>query len=118
MMRNLSEVIASLPSEERALIAAKAKRLIRAETLRQLRAAAKKTQEEVAVATGISQHNISRLEHREDMLLSTLKTYVDGLGGRLRLVAEFPHQEPVELDLAGRPASPGRRRRPTRKRSA
>jgi transcriptional regulator with XRE-family HTH domain len=108
-MRSLREVIASLPSEERARIAAKAKRLIRAETLRQLRAVARKTQQDVAAATGMAQHNVSRLEQREDMLLSTLKTYVDGLGGRLRLVAEFPGQEPVELDLTGRPATPARR---------
>jgi DNA-binding XRE family transcriptional regulator len=103
-MRTLEEIIASLPPSDQARIAAKAKRLIRAETLRQLRAAAKKTQEEVAAATGMAQHNVSRLERRDDMLLSTLQTYVGGLGGRLRLLAEFPSQEPIELDFSGRPA--------------
>jgi len=104
-MRTLEDVIASLPPKDRALVEAKAKRLIRAETLRQLRAAARKTQQEVAAATGIAQHNVSRLERRGDMLLSTLQSYVDGLGGRLRLVAEFPSIDPVELDFSGQPVS-------------
>jgi transcriptional regulator with XRE-family HTH domain len=105
MMRSLEDVMAGLPPKRRARVEAKAKRLIRAETLRQLRAAARKTQQEVASATGIAQHNVSRLERRGDMLLSTLQTYVDGLGGRLRLVAEFPSIDPVELDFSGRPVS-------------
>jgi len=105
-MRRLEDVMASLPPDRRDRIEAKAKRLIRAETLRQLRAAAKKTQEDVAATTGIAQHNVSRLERRWDMLLSTLQTYIGGLGGRLRLVAEFPSMDPVELDFSGRPLPP------------
>lgn len=113
-MRTLEDVIASLPPKDRALVEAKAKRLIRAETLRQLRAAARKTQQEVAAATGIAQHNVSRLERRGDMLLSTLQSYVDGLGGRLRLVAEFPSIDPVELDFSGRPLPRKSRRKKSR----
>jgi helix-turn-helix protein len=105
-MRRLEDVMASLPPDRRDRIEAKAKRLIRAETLRQLRAAAKKTQEDVAATTGIAQHNVSRLERRGDMLLSTLQTYIGGLGGRLRLVAEFPSMDPVELDFSARPLPP------------
>lgn len=105
-MRSLDQVMSEFSPERRARIEAKTRRLIRAETLRQLRAVAKKTQVDVAAATGIAQHNVSRLEQREDMLLSTLRAYVDGLGGRLRLFAEFPRQDPVELDLTGRPVVP------------
>src|SRR5258706_14515951 len=101
-MRSLEEVMANLPPERRARIEAKTKRLLRADTLRRLRAAAKKTQQEVAAATGIAQHNVSRLERRGDMLLSTLQTYVGGLGGRLRLVGEFPSLDPVEPGPSGR----------------
>jgi transcriptional regulator with XRE-family HTH domain len=111
-MRSLDDVLISLTPERRARVAAKAKRLVRAETLRQLRAVAKKTQQDVAAATGISQHNVSRLERRDDMLLSTLNAYIDGLGGRLRLVAEFAGRETVELDLSGRPARTQRRNKP------
>jgi hypothetical protein len=33
---------------------------------------------------------ISRLEKRSDMLLSTLRRYVEAMGGKLELVAKFP----------------------------
>jgi transcriptional regulator with XRE-family HTH domain len=104
-MRSLEDVLAGLPPHRRQRIEAKTKRLIRADTLRRIRTAAKKTQQEVAIATGIAQHNVSRLERRGDMLLSTLQNYVGGLGGRLRIVAEFPSMDPIELDLSGRPIS-------------
>jgi transcriptional regulator with XRE-family HTH domain len=98
-MQTLNEVIRNLPEKQRARVNAKAKRLITAETLRQLRTFANKTQQDVAAASGISQYNVSRLEKREDMLLSTLEAYVGGLGGYLRLVAEIPGVDSVELDL-------------------
>ena len=46
---------------------------------------------------GISQDGVSRLEKRSDLLLSTLRNYVEAMGGELRLVAEFPDQPPVML---------------------
>jgi hypothetical protein len=44
----------------------------------------------VAALMGIEQENVSRLERRADLLLSTLSSYVAAMGGKLRLVAEFP----------------------------
>ena len=117
-MRSLDDVLNEMSAERRTRIAAKANRLIRAETLRQLRAVAKRTQVDVASATGMAQHNVSRLEHREDMLLSTLRTYVDGLGGRLRLLAEFPRQDPVEIDLTRQSTAQKKQAAPRRRRSA
>jgi transcriptional regulator with XRE-family HTH domain len=48
------------------------------------------TQEEVAARLQISQSNVSRLERRRDMLVSTLREVVEAFGGELHLVAEFP----------------------------
>jgi transcriptional regulator with XRE-family HTH domain len=101
-MRTLDQVIEGLSEDQRARVEAKAKRLIKAETLRQLRAAVSKTQEEVAQASGTSQYNVSRLESRSDMLLSTLDEYVAGLGGQLHLVAEFPGKRKIEIALKPR----------------
>ena len=51
---------------------------------------------------GIGQEGVSRLEQRSDLLISTLRGYVEALGGSLRLVAEFPNRPPVILHgLAG-----------------
>ena len=44
---------------------------------------------------------ISRLEKRSDMLLSTLRHYVEGMGGRLELVAQFPDRPPMVIDHLG-----------------
>lgn len=109
-MRTLNDVIKNLPEKQRARVNAKTKRLIKTETLRQLRTIARKTQQDVATASGISQYNVSRLERREDMLLSTLGAYVGGLGGHLRLIAEIPGIDAVELDFSGNPAQRKRSR--------
>ena len=48
------------------------------------------TQEELADRLSVAQSNISRLERRRDMLISTLQEVVRALGGELRLTAVFP----------------------------
>jgi DNA-directed RNA polymerase specialized sigma subunit len=48
-----------------------------------------KTQTEVAEAMDVSQSRISEAEHRDDHLLSTLRAYVEALGGELELIANF-----------------------------
>ncbi|MBX5443664.1 XRE family transcriptional regulator [Sphaerobacter sp.] len=50
------------------------------------------TQQEVARALDVSQANISRIEHQDDLYVSTLKSYVEALGGRLEINAVFPDQ--------------------------
>jgi hypothetical protein len=70
--------------------------------LRELREARNRTQVAVARRLGVKQVNISRLEGREDLRLSTLSKYIDAIGGRLHLIVEFPEQEPVVLSGIGR----------------
>jgi predicted transcriptional regulator len=57
--------------------------------LRALREAAGKTQTEVAPLVAMTQSELSRLERREDVRLSTLNRYVRALGGRLKVTAEI-----------------------------
>ncbi len=66
-------------------------------TLHELRRAHRLTQQRMAKKLGIGQEGISRLEQRSDLLISTLRGYVEAMGGRLSLVAEFPDREPVIL---------------------
>jgi transcriptional regulator with XRE-family HTH domain len=58
--------------------------------LAELREAKHMTQQQVAQSLGVSQANISRIEHEDDVYLSTLSSYVEALGGRLELTAVFP----------------------------
>lgn len=70
-------------------------------SLKDLRKGARQTQEDLAIALSVGQDAISRLEKRSDMLLSTLRQYVESVGGKLALVATFPDQPPVIIDALG-----------------
>ena len=51
------------------------------------------TQTDVADAVGTTQSAISRLERQGDVLVSTLRSYVESTGGRLRIVASYGDRE-------------------------
>ena len=108
----LEEMLDKLNPEDRAEVDALAQVLIEEKlTLRDLRRARQLTQERMAEFLGIEQDNVSRLERRADMLLSTMSSYVEAMGGRLRLIAEFPGRAPVSLRLMdlGEGAKPQRK---------
>jgi transcriptional regulator with XRE-family HTH domain len=105
MGRNLEQVLAKLPRKRREKVARRAGELA---TLKDLRQAVRRTQEELASSLGVGQDTISRLEQRSDMLISTLKRYVQAMGGQLDLVARFPDRPPVVIDRIAERV-PGRR---------
>lgn len=45
------------------------------------------------------QSNVSRLEKGSDMLLSTLRQYVEAIGGKLDLTVELPNEPPIRLNV-------------------
>lgn len=106
------DVFAALPAERRARIRARGAELVAEElTLRDLRRAERVTQSEIAERLGGRQVYVSRLERRADMKLSTLRAYVEALGGDLQLMVTFPEGRSVHLkDLA----DPAPRRRGTK----
>jgi hypothetical protein len=55
-----------------------------------LRQARQQTQVAIAQKLKIAQGSVSRMERQSDFLLSTLREYVDALGGQLELRAVFP----------------------------
>ena len=114
MAKKLDDVMAALPAKRRARIERRAQELA---SLKDLRLAVERTQEELAAALGVGQDTISRLEQRSDNLLSTLRRYVEGMGGKLQLVAEFPNRPPVVIDHLPR-AKPADRRAGTTRRAS
>jgi DNA-binding XRE family transcriptional regulator len=106
MAASLEDKLARLPGERRAKVDARAAELIAEEmTLRDLRRALDRTQVHLARELGVKQETVSRLEKRNDMLLSTLRSYVEAMGGELDLIAKFPDRPPVRLKtLAAVPA--------------
>ncbi len=110
-MTTLTDKMNSLPESRRETIEKRAQTLIAEEmSLRDLRKALRRTQSRVASDLGINQENVSRIERRTDLLISTLSGYVEAMGGKLHLVAEFPDRPPVTLTgigaLADKDASP------------
>lgn len=83
-------------------------------SLKDLRKSARRTQEDLAIALSVGQDAISRLEKRSDMLLSTLRQYVESVGGELALVATFPDQPPVIIDSLGEKKRKPKKRRHNR----
>ena len=98
MSTSLSDKIKALSPERQEKIAQLTKKLIAEEiTLQELRKQRHLTQEDIAKLLGIKQENVSRLERRNNLHLSTLKDYIHALGGKLHLVIEFPDQKPIRL---------------------
>lgn len=74
-----------------------------------LRLARRKTQVAVAAKLKIAQGAVSRMEKQSDFLLSTLREYVNALGGQLELRAVFPDGDFVIESIAAK-HSPKKRR--------
>lgn len=84
--------------------------------LQMLRATFGLTQTELAHALGVSQANVAQTEQRGDILVSTLRRYVETItGGELRLLVTVPGRAPLEFNLteveAVAPTTAGPRRR-------
>lgn len=66
-------------------------------TLAQVRRAIGLTQTQLAEELGIAQGDVSKIERRENLRLSTLARFIEATGGHLRIVAVY---DDAEIDLA------------------
>ena len=99
MNKSLQEIMQTLPAAQQAAVEARFQELVAEElSLRDLRKARALTQEQMAKLLHMRQENVSRLEQRSDLLLSTLRNYVRAMGGELRLIVQFPDRPPVQLE--------------------
>lgn len=98
MAKNVNDIINALPIGRRRKIEKRAAALVAEEmTLQELRRAREMTQVRMAKNLGVAQKQISEIEKRTDMHISTLRRSIEAMGGRLSLIAEFPDREPVML---------------------
>jgi DNA-binding transcriptional regulator YiaG len=65
-----------------------------------LRQAAELTQVELARRMGVTQAAVSRMEQPHDLLLSTLNSYLQAVGGRASVIVRFADGHETELDLS------------------
>ena len=93
MARKIAELRAKMTPGAQARSAALAEGMLVEMQLQELRKSRNITQVAVADAMHVEQGAVSKLERREDMYVSTLRDYVQALGGELRMVAKFPDAE-------------------------
>ena len=98
MARSFKELEAKMSPESRARVAARVKEELAKMPLHQLRNAREITQTRLAEILNVDQGSISKLEKRTDMYLSTLRSYVEAMGGMLEVRAVLPDGE-VKIDL-------------------
>ena len=87
--------------ERRARVDARKAELRAAMPLHELRRARAMTQRAVGEALKVNQPAVAKLERRTDMYVSKLRAYIEAMGGRLNIVAEFPQGSVVIANFAG-----------------
>jgi len=76
--------------ERRACVETRKARVRASMPLHELRQARAMTQKAVGEVLKVNQPSVARLERRTDMYVSSLRSYIEAMGGRLNIVAEFP----------------------------
>ena len=85
-----SRLTEALPPASRARIEARQGELRAEMLLHELRQARAMTQKSVGEALNVKQSAVAKLERRTDMYVSNLRSYIEALGGKLNIEAQFP----------------------------
>jgi transcriptional regulator with XRE-family HTH domain len=101
-MISYSDYKKKLTPEQRAKVDELARKLIAEEkSLREIRKARDYSQATLAELLGMNQGDLSKFERRTDAYLSTIRRYIEAMGGTLELVATFPDTGPVVISNLG-----------------
>ena len=79
-----------LSPESQARVKKRVKDLLKEMPLAELRQARQMTQEQIAHTLKIKQASVSKMESQTDMYISTMRKYVEAMGGELEIIAKFP----------------------------
>jgi predicted XRE-type DNA-binding protein len=94
MAKKFRDLVKATMSPEQQARASKRARAMRVEMhLADLRRARALSQAELAEKLGVAQSEISKVERRTDLYLSTLKKYIEAAGGQLEIIAHFPDSD-------------------------
>lgn len=91
--RNFKELQESMSPERRARVEARVSEALKTLALDELREARKLTQTQLATLLEVDQGSVSKMERRTDMYISTLRSYIEAMGGALHIRAVFPDGE-------------------------
>jgi len=90
MATKFRKIREKMSPERQERIQARTQELLDELPLQELRQARALSQEELAEVLGLNQATISKLERRTDMYLSSLRRFVEAMGGELEISASFP----------------------------
>ena len=108
----IQDLIDELPPDRQERIAELGRALIAEATLlRELRLERDVTQAQLGAMMGIRQASLSKIEYQDDFLVSTLRRYVEAVGGAHEIRARFDGRT-VTLRRYGSPATTGEVTRP------
>ncbi len=88
--RSFEELRARMSAEAQVKAEAEAQRLGEEMDLAEVRRALKLSQEEIGQTLQIKQGSVAKIEKRTDMYVSTLRRFIEAMGGELEIVAQFP----------------------------
>lgn len=91
--RKFRELVKAMPAERQQKIATRVRESLASMPLEEVRKARQMTQAKLAGELGVNQGEVSKIEHRTDIYISTLAGYVEALGGKLEIRAIFPDRE-------------------------
>jgi DNA-binding XRE family transcriptional regulator len=72
--------------------------ILRDQALEELRHTHEITQQDLGDVMGLSQKRVSQLEHQDDARVSTVRAYIEALGGHLQILAVFDGESiPIKM---------------------
>jgi predicted XRE-type DNA-binding protein len=90
MAKSFNTLTNKLSDESKARIQARVKAALDEMPLAELRQARKFTQQQIAQSLRIKQASVSKMESQTDMYISTIRKYIEAMGGELEIIAKFP----------------------------
>ena len=78
----------------------KAREMLSGMPIHELRQALKLTQDEIAERMGINQAAVSKMERRPNILISTLRKYIEAMDAELRIQAKLPDGSVTFIELS------------------
>jgi hypothetical protein len=90
MAKKFRDLVAQKPVAWHATVEERRRERLAAMPLQELRRARQISQEQLAEELGATQPEISKIENWTDMYVSTLRRFVEAMGGELDIIARFP----------------------------
>jgi predicted transcriptional regulator len=98
MAKPLTELLNKVSSDVKAKAELKALAIIGEMGLAELRKVLGVTQVTLADEMGVQQPTIARIEKQQDIYVSTVRNYIESLGGHMELYASFPDGTRIRID--------------------